>query len=99
LLAIILARMSLSWSAMLPDKEYIGSSRAAKGKDAKSDDMPLDVSPAEMFMLLDPLATPSPGHMDEPLRIHLNFDTGAVDEMLERLAVLRGANAAGAAPE
>lgn len=60
-----------------------------------TDDMPVEQGPGEMFVLLDretvrlnlpPL--PMAG-MDEPLRIHLDFDAASVDEMLERLTMLR----------
>lgn len=60
-----------------------------------SDDMPVDLSPAEMFTLLDPEtvrlqlpALPVTG-MAEPLRIHLDFDASSVDEVPERLTMLR----------
>jgi hypothetical protein len=60
-----------------------------------SDGMPVDLSPAEMFTLLDREtvrlqlpALPMIG-MDEPLRIHLDFGAASVDEMLERLTMLR----------
>ena len=60
-----------------------------------SNDMPVEQSPAEMFILLDcdtvrlqlpPL--PISGIL-EPLRIHLDFAAGMVDEILQRLSVLR----------
>jgi len=60
-----------------------------------SDDMRVDLSPAEMFILLDretvrlQLPTLPVIGMAEPLRIHLDFDAASVDEMLERLAILR----------
>jgi hypothetical protein len=60
-----------------------------------SDGMPVDLSPAEMFTLLDREtvrlqlpALPLIG-MDEPLRIHLDLDAVAVDEIIERLTALR----------
>ena len=60
-----------------------------------SDGMPVDLSSAEMFTLLDRETVrlqlpvlPVIG-MEEPLRIHLDFDAAAVDEMLERLTMLR----------
>jgi hypothetical protein len=60
-----------------------------------SDGMPVELSPAEMFSLLDPetvrfqLPTLPVIGMEEPLRIHMDFDAAAVDEMLERLTLLR----------
>ena len=55
----------------------------------------LDQGPTEMFTLLDRetlrLQLPALTVADraEPLRIYLDFDAAAVDEMLERLTVLR----------
>jgi len=57
--------------------------------------MPVEQGPAEMFVLHDretvrlnlpPL--PMAG-MPEPLRIHLDFDAASVDDMLDRLTMLR----------
>ena len=51
--------------------------------------------PADMFTLHDCntvrllLPPQSVAGLGEPLRIHLNFDAESVDEMLERLTVLR----------
>jgi hypothetical protein len=60
-----------------------------------SDGMPVDLSPAEMFTLLDrgtmrlQLPDLRVASMAEPLRIHLDLDVASVDDMLERLTVLR----------
>jgi hypothetical protein len=60
-----------------------------------SDDMPVDLSPAEMFTLLDretvrlQLPPLSIAGMPEPLRIHLDFDATMVDEILDWLTLLR----------
>jgi hypothetical protein len=55
-----------------------------------SDDMPVELGPAEMFTLFDRETVrlrlpdlPVEG-MAEPLRIHLDFDAESVDEMIER---------------
>ena len=60
-----------------------------------TDGMQIDRAPGEMFTLVD-LETMrfSLPHLRmvgaaEPLRIHLTFDAAAVDDMLERLTVLR----------
>lgn len=55
----------------------------------------VDLQPADMWTLLDREtvrmmlpALPIAG-MPEPLRIHLDFDAATVDEILQRLTVLR----------
>ena len=63
---------------------------------SKHDDMPFTTKPEEAWQLsndrkairfhLPPL--PIEG-LTEPLRVHLDFDAEALDEMLDRLAVLR----------
>jgi hypothetical protein len=60
-----------------------------------NDAMSVDQGPAEMFTLLDretvrlQLPDLPVAGLAEPLRIHLDFDATAVDEMLERLTQLR----------
>jgi hypothetical protein len=63
---------------------------------SKDDQMPFAMEPEQMWKLsgdgrsvrlqLPPL--PIEG-LPEPLRVHLDFDAEALDEMLDRLAVLR----------
>ena len=63
---------------------------------SKDDQMPFAMEPEKMWRLsgdgrtvrlqLPPL--PITG-LPEPLRVHLDFDAEALDEMLERLAILR----------
>jgi hypothetical protein len=60
-----------------------------------SDNMPVNLSPAEMFTLLNPQTVrlqlpPLPiAGISESLRIHLDFDAEMVNEILQRLTVLR----------
>jgi hypothetical protein len=59
------------------------------------DEMPFEMSPTAMWQLLDERTVrmqvpplPLEG-MIEPLCIHLDFDTEMVDEIMQRLTVLR----------
>jgi len=63
---------------------------------SEHDEMPFTIAPEDAWTLssdrtsvrfnLPPL--PIVG-LPEPLRVHLDFDAGALDQMLDRLAVLR----------
>lgn len=60
-----------------------------------NDGMPVETGPAEMFTLLDAktvrqqLPDLTVSGRAEPLRIHLDFDAESVDEIIERLVLLR----------
>jgi len=63
---------------------------------SKHDTMPVDLDPETMWTLSDDRqvvrlalpALPLEG-LAEPLRIHLDFESEAIDAMIERLAALR----------
>jgi hypothetical protein len=59
------------------------------------DAMPVELSPTEMFTLLDretvrlQLPPLQLAGVAEPLRVHLDFDAEMIDEILHRLTMLR----------